>query len=480
MKSTKVLRKLAACVLSITIVLTGVAVSPNTAVKASTLAEPNAVILGASLRTEGNNNGTQSLRIAVQINNASKASACGIKIKPTEKEESDYTVISTENEGYDKIYAKDTTKDTIVYTVVISNIPINKATTDFDIIGFAKKLNSEDEIATEPAVKSVQRVVDALKPTYGDDLTLNASGKLSIITELDLSGAIDATNGGEAAGTAPSVYDSTNEKIYAENVKDILIPLNNTIAIDDTVAIEVNGTCTGSNGDPRARLSKGSVDGELCAWAYNAYTGEKTFSVDTNKKGDMSYVPYLEFKVSAYNSENFDNITINSITISKLVNIKNRPNIELSDGTSLKPSNETKEIDLSKASFENSCATYDTVTKSIKTIRLDAADISTVIYIPTGFSIPVDTDVKVTIKGSSWGNRDFRVWTTPLTGRTSGDFVTNNQVFLNPGVAQGEPFEKTISLTTKGEACANLTLKPSSGFSVKGLVITNITIEVAE
>lgn len=136
-------------------------------------------------------------------------------------------------------------------------------------------------------------------------------------------------------------------------------------------------------------------------------------------------------------------------------------------------------IDLSKARFDNSCGTYDAASKSIKTIGLDAEDTAgTVIYIPTGFDIPVDTDVEITIKGTSWGSADFRVWTTPIDGQTSGDYVTNNQLYLNPGVAQGAAFEKTITLTTKTKACGSLTLKPSHGTNVKGLVITDIIVNV--
>lgn len=125
---------------------------------------PTVSVLGATLRTEGNKDGTQSLRIAIQVNNASKACACGIKLK-VKNSQKDYTVISTYDSEYQNLYMKDEEEDKVVYTVVIQNIPEQNTSTDFEVVGFADPLPTINakQFITGISTKSVQSVLNAIR-----------------------------------------------------------------------------------------------------------------------------------------------------------------------------------------------------------------------------------------------------------------------------------------------------------------------------
>lgn len=144
-------------------------------------------------------------------------------------------------------------------------------------------------------------------------------------------------------------------------------------------------------------------------------------------------------------------------------------------------------LDLSAVTGENAeYFTYDAEAKTL-TVNDERTDgtASTVLYVPLGFDVPEGKTVRVTVEGTSWGDGSFRIWTTPADGLTSGDFVTNNQLFLAPtngdaAAVAGETFVGTLELTAKGKTCNHLTLKPGYGTKIKGLVITSIKAELVE
>ena len=86
-------------------------------------------------------------------------------------------VVSTEDANYKKIYSKDKAADKVVYTVVVTNIPIASASAEIKFTGFVKKIGSEEETATtEPVTKSVNDVVSSIGDSIGKDVKILESG----------------------------------------------------------------------------------------------------------------------------------------------------------------------------------------------------------------------------------------------------------------------------------------------------------------
>lgn len=111
-----------------TVALSGFMFPSVKTAKAAEGGEATVKVLGANLKLKNNKVGYQSLRVAIQVDNASQASHCGIKLKIKDSSK-DYVTVSTEN-GYEKIYSKDAA-GTVVYTAVIDNILRSYKKTDF-------------------------------------------------------------------------------------------------------------------------------------------------------------------------------------------------------------------------------------------------------------------------------------------------------------------------------------------------------------
>ena len=125
---TKIAKRLMATVMTAALVLTGFVVAPKE-VSAAEDTEPTVEVLGATLRFDGNEENCQSMRVGIQVKNASKAKECGIKLSVGEKT----LTVSTDDEKYRNIYAYDADNDTITYTAVIQNIPSDNFKTDISV-----------------------------------------------------------------------------------------------------------------------------------------------------------------------------------------------------------------------------------------------------------------------------------------------------------------------------------------------------------
>ena len=175
MKLSKIGKKIIAVTMAAAVVVSGIVFSPDKKIKAAD-PEPTVKALGATLRTEGNKAGTQSLRIGIEVANASYASECGIrvKVKGSEKE----IVVSTANENYKKLYSKDTDADKIIYSVVIENIPVENSSSEIEFIGFVNNLETPTETfaQTDTISKSVSGVVQSMSSSLRKDVILLDSG----------------------------------------------------------------------------------------------------------------------------------------------------------------------------------------------------------------------------------------------------------------------------------------------------------------
>lgn len=192
-----------ACIMSIAMLLTVLVYVPKTASAADK--QPVVTVLGASLRLDASdNNGKQSMRVAIKVDNADSAKACSIRLsingknyvvstKNTGSEVAGYTVNRTIN----GVYSKDPDKNSVVYAVVVTGIPEASFYDSIRITGYAdtmKETSSEVKSSTE--ARNVMGVVNALQAQYPkvgitiENGTLKKSGGENL-TAKDLEGYND-------------------------------------------------------------------------------------------------------------------------------------------------------------------------------------------------------------------------------------------------------------------------------------------------
>ena len=216
-------------------VLTGMSVVPGKAQAAADQA-PTVKVLGATLRLD-DNNGTQSLRFGIQVNNASNAEACGINLGyngktitvATDVEDGDVTQKNT------TLYSKDSVNDTIVYSAVITGIPKDCYENDFSVKGYVKdKIDNINKGESIEVKKSVSKVVDALKKQYPDmGLELNTdTGKLMKKKADGVLAAVEAKDfGKDGNGNADIVPEGAAEldllNDYVQMAGSTLKPVRN-------------------------------------------------------------------------------------------------------------------------------------------------------------------------------------------------------------------------------------------------------------
>lgn len=141
--------------------------------------------------------------------------------------------------------------------------------------------------------------------------------------------------------------------------------------------------------------------------------------------------------------------------------------------------NPVKKVELSSGRFTPSeCAKYDidTDTITVNDTRTGYGD-TTFAYFPIPVTVAPGEKLRVTVSGSSWGTKDFRIWTTPKWGEESSDYVENHEIFLKPETQSDGSFSGTVELTAKEKNCDRITLKPAWNDKIQNLVITSITVE---
>ena len=228
-------KRIMAAAMTTALVLTSGSVVATKNASASSAETPTVKVLGATLRLD-QKEGYQSMRVGIQVANASAAKSCGINFEIGGKN----CTISTDNEKYKKIYAYDKASDTITYTAVITDIPIGAFTQNINVQGTTKAIAKESEVIDSgaPVAKSVNGIVTELQ-------------KLDSTIKLDTNGQLVRTVGeNEVAITAkdPIFKDgfSSTTKVYNVN-KDInlskaewgSVGLDESIRIKKTDIVEV-------------------------------------------------------------------------------------------------------------------------------------------------------------------------------------------------------------------------------------------------
>lgn len=161
-------KKIMTFILAMAFVLSGIMYTPKSASAADV---PKVTFLGATLRLgqDADNNGKQSMKIGIQINNASKAKSCAINIKVGGKTCTVTTEEIEASKGYthDKMQTVDVDNDTVIYAVVLTNIPESAFDTNIEIQGTATDINGKEYVSNEEyQTRTVNGIVKSLQEAY--------------------------------------------------------------------------------------------------------------------------------------------------------------------------------------------------------------------------------------------------------------------------------------------------------------------------
>ena len=157
---------------------------------------PVVTVLGASLKLADENSkfGKQSMRVAVKIDNADKAKDCGIKIAVG----SNIYVVATKEVGEEvdiqhvSVYSKDIENHSVVYTVVIKDIPYSAFDSDIQVNGLVWGLDDSlytsatDYMTVNGVAESMAAAFPALNILLGSDGILYKDSGSSILSAYDL------------------------------------------------------------------------------------------------------------------------------------------------------------------------------------------------------------------------------------------------------------------------------------------------------
>ena len=329
-------------------VLTGMSVVPGKAQAAADQA-PTVKVLGATLRLD-DNNGTQSLRFGIRVNNASNAEACGIDLGYKGKT---ITVATDVEDGAvtkknTTLYSKDSDNDTIVYSAVITGIPSNCYENDFSVKGYVKdKIDNINKGESIEVKKSVSKVVDALKKQYPDmGLELDTdTGKLMKKNADGVLAAVEAKDfGKDGNGNADIVPEGAAEldllNDYVQMAGSTLKPVRNedgsvkfedadgftgvlykipySLKSQEKVHVTVEYECTGCTAEKktpskeaRAYLNEGNSDNRRSDDTLVGSVGhiEGDLMVKEGMTADV-----LHIKADSWNTS-FASLTIKKITV---------------------------------------------------------------------------------------------------------------------------------------------------------------------
>lgn len=253
-------KKLMSIIMIAVIVLSGFICAPKA--DAADTAKPEVTVLGATLRLnkEGDNKNAQSMRIGIKITNADKAKDCAIKLELNGKS---YTVATSEaaldsenGKVHNNVHSIDKTNNSVVYAVVLTNIPKTSFYDSITITGKAISNDEQETITTSTAEqRNVMGIVNSLQKKYPYlGITINDNGTLVKNNSKDLTN--NDLNGYNT--NDPQEYETVKlepDKIYDHVTKDeqgniiidetgesiIHFPIN-PVTVGDTVIVHITGT----------------------------------------------------------------------------------------------------------------------------------------------------------------------------------------------------------------------------------------------
>lgn len=334
MKLSEMGKRIIAVTMAAAVVVSGIVFSPDKTIKAAD-PEPQVKVLGATvLKDEVTDGNSQSMRLAIQVANASYAEMCGIEVS-VEGSTKDPVLVSTDNAEQRKIYSRHENLDIVVYTVVVKDIPSTYFDKKISFRGVVKKIKNDSVYTdtTEYADRTVTGVKEAIEESLDPvaekkvnlaETNLAYSSKKSFIDNGDGTVTIEL----ERASGGLSVGYYINDNKSPINLNDYSkMVLNVTSAAGQTGAYSIgfSGPYVDSNYWTNNSLKTALGYGI----AFNEGTHDYTFTSDKWNGWDASKktqsVVYIQAQGDSSGESN--TFTLNSITLYKNENAsKEDPN----------------------------------------------------------------------------------------------------------------------------------------------------------
>lgn len=178
-----------AFVTTFVMLLSCLVVAPQKAQAASNT--PTIKLLGATLRLDDTED-SQSLRIGIEISNASNVKNCGITLQTADGKSA---TVQTGPDGANNIYDYDEEQDKIIYTVALTGIKPENFDTGITVTGKAEPLSGGSWIdKTADTAKSVNSVVEVMKKQLGMDMQFDGAHLVATIATYDFENLTEHSN----------------------------------------------------------------------------------------------------------------------------------------------------------------------------------------------------------------------------------------------------------------------------------------------
>ena len=426
MNITKSAKRLMATVMTTALALTGLVVAPKTVSAAEAGTQPQVKVLGATLRLDGTA-GTQSMRVGIQVTNASKVKDCGINLTVGDKTKT----ISTENSEYQKIYDYNKEHDAVVYTAVINGIPKDNFSTDIGVQGIITDIEENKSNSGEAVTKSVNSIVDVIKK---DDNTIELANNGMLVRKVDeLAVNAEKNYGSRFAISDENVEYDTTKSSYKITSGNIVWTSGGIANVPHGGAGKYFCELTGQS-DADATLSLGRHSGASLGSGI-IQKEEKTITFNTFEETNGAY-PVYTLVSSAYP------FFVKSFKVYKVLEQEYVEDITPSYPDMTKPEGEGWK----KLSLQN--VTKDGITYHKDGDSLSVKDVGEFDISLGGETIESGKKVEVFLRGEDIGGSLFRVWLGDSNAKSDiATFKENMKGDFNSD-GSGGAFEITCSLTT--------------------------------
>ena len=488
MTITRSCKKMMAAVMAIALVLSVLFIpSPKTA-KAGE-GDPSVTVLGATIRLGTNdNNGTQSMRIGIKVDNANKAKACAIQLTVGA---TTFTVATSADKGdlvQDKLHSKDAENNSIVYAVVLTNIPQDSFYANIGILG--KAWNMNDEVFTSAEVnKNVMGVVSTLQSKFPELHIRMDNGVLyknnsttEALTADDFSG--NYTNDPDPETTSNPVVTPTPAP--AENT--YVVDFNNPSVVTMPNVVSLEGysavfNATGAGSDLVIDLPAAEVLKRYQTITINYAISSGTFGFKYHKQGAAAdtfvFDPSTHQFDSAATSRTIS-ISSGNNPVDQLVlfdwNSAGKMVVNSVVFSNPKP-DYSGVVDLSTATVNGAAigsSGSTSLNNGVITVNETSGDSTELIFnLPNGGTVDADEQIAVLVSGSCTlpDFNGFRVRPAGASGDGAGDWAAPYQ----PGTSR--EFAEVFTLTAT-QTAYKLALKSRTYNSgpIAGLTITGIEV----
>lgn len=334
MKLSKMGKRIIAVTMAAAVVVSGIVFSPDKTIKAAD-PEPQVKVLGATiLKEEAADESIQSMRLAIQVANASYAEMCGIEVSVDGSTKAP-VLVSTDNAEQRKIYSRHENLDIVVYTVVVKDIPSTYFDKKISFRGVVKKLKNDSVYTdtTEYADRTVTGVKEAIEESLEPvaekkvnlaETNLAYSSKKSFVDNGD--GSVTIELGRESGGLSVGYYINDNKSPIDLNDYSKMV-LNITSTADQTGAYSIG--FSGPYVDSNYWTNNGLKTALGYGIAFNEGTHDYTFTSDKWNEWDASKKTQSVVYIQAQGDDSGESntFTLNSITLYKNENAsKEDPN----------------------------------------------------------------------------------------------------------------------------------------------------------